>query len=131
MGDIFHYAGENYFRKQERDLLEELIAAPGSLIVSTGGGLPIYGDNMQRMNECGVTIYLARSAESIASRLTSFGRQKRPKLRGLNDEELLKFMQKEITERASRYAEAHLCLEADTLSDEEMMIRIEQFLARL
>ena len=36
--DIFHYAGEEYFRKAERGMLEQLIASGDDLVVSTGGG---------------------------------------------------------------------------------------------
>lgn len=41
--DIFHYAGEEYFRKAERGMLEQLIASGDDLVVSTGGGLPRLG----------------------------------------------------------------------------------------
>ena len=37
--DIFHYAGEEYFRKAERGMLEQLIASGDDLVVSTGGGV--------------------------------------------------------------------------------------------
>ena len=50
MCDIFHYAGEEYFRKAERGMLEQLIASGDDLVVSTGGGLPVWADNMARMN---------------------------------------------------------------------------------
>ena len=40
--DIFHYAGEEYFRKAERGMLEQLIASGDDLVVSTGGGLPVW-----------------------------------------------------------------------------------------
>ena len=51
--DIFHYAGEEYFRKAERGMLEQLIASGDDLVVSTGGGLPVWADNMARMNGAG------------------------------------------------------------------------------
>ena len=53
--DIFHYAGEEYFRKAERGMLEQLIASGDDLVVSTGGGLPVWADNMARMNGAGLT----------------------------------------------------------------------------
>lgn len=81
MCDIFHYAGEEYFRKAERGMLEQLIASGDDLVVSTGGGLPVWADNMARMNGAGLTVYIRRSAEQIAARLSPHGRWKRPKLR--------------------------------------------------
>ena len=68
--DIFHYEGEERFRTIEREVLEEVVASEQAAVVSTGGGLPAWGDNMARMNEVGRTIYLKRSAENIASRLS-------------------------------------------------------------
>ena len=76
--DIFHYAGEEYFRKAEREMLEQLIASGDDLVVSTGGGLPVWADNMARMNGAGLTVYIRRSAEQIAARLSPHGRWKRP-----------------------------------------------------
>ena len=72
--DIFRYQGEGYFRKCERMVLEELVDEE-AVVVSTGGGLPTWEDNMARMNEVGETIFLRRTAENIASRLSPYGRQ--------------------------------------------------------
>ena len=98
VSDIFRYEGEERFREVEREVLEEVIRE-GAAVVSTGGGLPIWRDNMQRMNQVGTTVYLKRSAENIASRLSPYGRQKRPRLRGLNDEELVAFMREDMGPR--------------------------------
>ena len=89
ISDIFRYEGEEYFRHKERELIEELALADDDVVISTGGGAPAWQDNMQRMNSIGKSFYLRRTAQQIASRLSPHGRQKRPKLRGLNDEELV------------------------------------------
>lgn len=128
VSDIFHYEGEEHFRQREREVLEQLIAQGQSLVVSTGGGLPVWRDNMARMNESGYVIYIHRSAENIASRLSPYGRQKRPKLRGLNDEELVLFMRQNMAERLPWYQQAQLCLDADGVEDEELLNRILNFL---
>ncbi len=123
--DIFRYEGEERFRAIEREVLETTIAA-GAAIVSTGGGLPVWGDNMERMNAAGRTIYLRRSAENIASRLSPYGRQKRPRLRGLNDEELVRFMREDMAAREAHYAKAALIIDCDALTDDEIMAMILQ-----
>lgn len=82
VADVFRYEGEARFREAEREALERAIAAGGEAVVSTGGGLPTWGDNMQRMNGVGHTVFLRRSAAQIASRLSPYGRRKRPRLRG-------------------------------------------------
>lgn len=121
--DIFLYEGEAYFRERERMMLEQIIAE-GAVVVSTGGGLPAWQDNMARMNAVGTTIFLRRSAENIASRLSPYGRQKRPRLRGLNDEELVAFMRQDMMARAPYYEAAKLLIECDTLTDDEILDRI-------
>lgn len=125
--DIFHYEGEERFRTIEREVLEEVITAERASVVSTGGGLPAWGDNMARMNEVGRTIYLKRSAENIASRLSPYGRQKRPRLRGLNDEELVIFMREDMAKRDPYYSQAVQVVACEGKSDEEIIREIVDF----
>ena len=91
VADVFRYEGEERFREVEREVLEQTLAGTAA-VVSTGGGLPVWRDNMARMNAAGFTVYLRREAEQIARRLSPYGRQKRPRLRGLGDAELVEFM---------------------------------------
>lgn len=124
ISDIFRYEGEEYFRKMERALIEELAQSEGDLVISTGGGAPAWQDNMQRMNQIGQSVYLRRTAQQIASRLSPHGRQKRPKLRGLNDEELVAFMTENMAQREPYYALAKHCIDCASLSDEELVKKI-------
>ena len=119
--DIFHYAGEEYFRKAERGMLEQLIASGDDLVVSTGGGLPVWADNMARMNGAGLTVYIRRSAGQIAARLSPHGRWKRPKLRGLDDRELVEFMSRNMAEREPFYGQAALTIDGGAMSDDEIL----------
>ncbi|MFI3328259.1 MAG: shikimate kinase [Rikenellaceae bacterium] len=125
VGDIFEKFGEARFREMERNVLDELIKSDKPCIVSTGGGLPLFGDNMEVMNGAGLTIYLHRTAENIASRLSAAGRYKRPKLRGLSDEELVAFMSKNIAERKPTYMKANCVVEAVPMNDDEILAFIE------
>ncbi len=118
IAEMFDTKGEEYFRDRENFVIKSLINNNINAIISTGGGAPIWGDNMSIMNQAGLTVYLSRSAENIAKRISHHGREKRPKLRGLSDEELIEVMQKGIAERDSRYREAHLVLEVDSYTDD-------------
>ncbi len=126
ISDIFYYQGEEYFRNAERSLIEELGAAEGDMVISTGGGAPTWKDNMECMNGLGSTIYLRRTAKQIASRLSPHGRQKRPKLRGLNDEELVAFMTTNMVEREPFYSQAKYCVDCVERSDAELIDYILQ-----
>ena len=127
VADIITYASEEYFRKAERRALERT-AELECAIISTGGGLPVWGDNQQWMAERGVSVYLKRTPEQIISRLSPHGRYKRPKLRGLNDEELLRVMQEGIAEREPIYSKADIVLDGSQMSDYEMVDRLVEFI---
>ncbi|MFI3289396.1 MAG: shikimate kinase [Rikenellaceae bacterium] len=127
ISDIFATKGEEHFRELESATLAELIAEGKSCIVSTGGGLPLWGDNMEVMNANGCTVYIRRTAENIASRLSPRGREKRPKLRGLSDEELVSFMSKNIAERDAVYCRANHTIEAVPLRDSEIIDTIIRY----
>ena len=120
VADVITYHGEEYFRCVEQAVLEST-AEEDNLVVSTGGGLPIWGDNMARIGQLGVSIYLRRSPQNILSRLSPYGRQKRPKFRGLNDEELLAFMTSHMAEREPVYSKADIVIDCDTMADSDII----------
>ncbi len=124
ISDIFQYEGEEYFRRLERSVIDEVADDTADVVVSTGGGLPVWKDNMETMNRVGTTVYIRRSAEQIASRLSPYGRQKRPKLRGLSDDEIVDFMTRNMAEREPYYARALHVLDTDGVSDGELADRI-------
>lgn len=124
VADLFRYEGEERFRAAERRALDALIDGAEAVVISTGGGLPVWRDNMERMNAAGLTVYLKRAPERIAGRLSPYGRQKRPRLRGLSDDELVAFMTRDMAEREPFYARARLTVACDGLSDDEIAARI-------
>ncbi|MDE5621717.1 MAG: shikimate kinase, partial [Alistipes sp.] len=88
------------------------------------GGLPLWRDNMERMNAAGLTVYLRRSAESISRRLSPYGRQKRPRLQGLSDEELVGFMKRDMEAREPFYSRAQVTIDCDAMTDDEAVERV-------
>ena len=121
VADVYQLGGADYFRRAERAVLEELIASERVLVVSTGGGLPVWEDNMARMNAAGTTVYLRRPVEQIIRRMSPYGRQKRPRLRGLSDDELLVFMRQDMADREPFYRQARLVAECAGKSDYELI----------
>ncbi len=103
---IFAEHGEAYFREKERDYLRNLNSAD-TLIISTGGGAPCFFDNMQRMNEKGITIYLNRSKEVVISQLMK-GIHKRPLLKGKSQKEVEEFYDFKMSERSPFYEQAKI-----------------------
>ena len=129
VADIITYAGEEYFRRAERRALEQT-AESESAIISTGGGLPVWGDNQAWIAEHGVSVYLKRTPEQILSRLSPHGRFKRPKLRGLSDEEVLKVMHEGIAEREPIYSQADVVIDCSEVSDYEIIDKLVEFLTK-
>ena len=121
VADIFYYQGEEYFRGSEQAVLEELATQRYEGIVATGGGLPAWEDNMERLNGIGKTIYLQRSPEQIMSRLSAYGREKRPMFRGKSDEERLQFMHEHLAQREPYYTKAHIIVDCNTMSDDAVV----------
>ena len=84
----------------------------------------MWGDNQAWIAEHGVSVYLKRTPEQIISRLSPYGRYKRPKLRGLNDEELLQVMREGIAEREPIYSKADIVIDCSQVSDWEIADRL-------
>ena len=127
VADIITYAGEEYFRQAERRALEQT-AEYESAIISTGGGLPVWGDNQKWIAEHGVSVYLKRTPEQILSRLSPLGRYKRPKLRGLSDEEVLQVMHEGIAEREPIYAKADIVIDCSEMNDYEIVDKLVELI---
>lgn len=63
---IFEEQGEDYFRKVEHECLVKLITEPtDGQVIACGGGTPCYYDNMERMRQAGVVVYLEATPEYL------------------------------------------------------------------
>ena len=127
VADIITFAGEEYFREAERRALEQT-AEYENVVISTGGGLPVWGDNQKWIAAHGVSVYLQRTPEQILSRLSPHGRFKRPKLRGLSDEEVLQVMREGIAEREPIYDKADIVFDCSEVGDHEITDKLVEFL---
>ena len=65
---LFETIGEDNFRELEKKVILEM-QNHQSFVLATGGGLPCYNDNMQFLNELGLTIYIKNSTEELVKRL--------------------------------------------------------------
>lgn len=67
--DIFKKKGETYFRKVERHCLLDVLPMKKNLVLASGGGTPCFFDNMDKMKNNGVTIFLNPPLATIKARL--------------------------------------------------------------
>ena len=103
---IFEEKGEAGFREIERRTLQE-ISSFENTVISTGGGLPCFFDNMDLMNKTGITIYLRAEVNELVGRL-SFDKHKRPLIKGKNKEELREFVEINLKKREPFYNRAKI-----------------------
>jgi shikimate kinase len=87
IGDIFKKYGEPYFRKREQELICELAAQRG-LVIATGGGIVLNGENVRILRDSGYLVWLDAEMGEVAARLA--GDTTRPLLAGQGDSDVAK-----------------------------------------
>ncbi len=68
--EIFEKKGEIYFRKLEREALEEILASEENVVLSLGGGTPVYYNNMEIINHNSKSFFLRSSVGTLVERLS-------------------------------------------------------------
>jgi shikimate kinase len=79
---------------------------------------------MQWMNENGVTVYLEMTPPQLVSRLHN--REKRPLLKGMDDEQLLAFIINKLEERNQFYNQAKVTVNSFDLDPKDLLEEIKQ-----
>lgn len=115
IAEYFEKYGEEEFRIAEHNWLKELQDQPK--VIATGGGMPCFFDNMQVMNQKGVTLYLERPVKELYHRLKN-AKQKRPLLNQLNEDELLSYIENKLEEREPFYMKANFTLTREQQTEE-------------
>lgn len=123
---IFEEIGESGFRQLEREALIQTSQLEGDYVVSTGGGTPCKGDNMEIMKENGLTIYLKLDSGVLASRLVS-AKRVRPLLAGLDLEGIKAKIDSLLVEREPFYSKAHITVEGFCLSTKDLYTIITSY----
>jgi len=119
---IFDKRGELYFRKAERQALQQLIAQQNSGVISLGGGTPCYFENMNDLAQSKhYSIYLKASIPTLVGRLKD-EKVMRPMIDHLTDDAALtEFIGKHLFERNAFYQKAKTVFTIDGLSVDEIV----------
>lgn len=117
--EIFEFKGENYFRNLETRFLESLNNS-SNYVIATGGGAPCFADNMQLMNEKGVTVYLKLSPANLASRLEN-ARSIRPLIASIPADELTDYIREQLGEREKYYNQARCVIKAENVKPDHVI----------
>jgi len=123
---IFNFFGEEVFRQIEKQALLE-VSEEDNVVIATGGGTPCFEDNMNLMNEFGISIYLYLNENQLFSRLIN-AKKKRPLIKDKNSEELIKFITNKLQEREVFYKKSKIIVDAFDIKFLDVYFRIKELL---
>ncbi len=107
----FQKNGEGAFREVESKVLLELLKVE-NVVISTGGGTPCEGDNMDRMLQAGTVVHLDLPMDVLLDRVERKGGD-RPLLFGLKGEALRSRVEELLAPRLPFYIRAHMRIRAN------------------
>jgi len=120
IADVFSEKGEEYFRYQEKQTLEELINEEESFVLSCGGGTPCFFNNIELMLKSGKVLWLNTSIDVLTERLMK-ERTSRPLIRDISEEELRRYVVRKLSERKLYYEQADAMVNEESITLEELI----------
>ena len=126
ISSFFEKYGENLFRELEHKILLETIE-DDNCIISTGGGLPCFHNNMDIIKENGISIYLNMSPISIIHRINN-SKKKRPLLQNKSPEELQEYIENLLREREVFYNQANLKIKGEDPNIKEIQSELSSYI---
>lgn len=134
VAEIFSAHGEQRFRELERELLDQLArenpVQSAWTIYATGGGLPVYNNNLQRLNGLGKVIALDADLTTLVNRVKS--NWARPLLAAAEnahaDNELRTRLSELLAQRAAVYAQAGYKIDTSGLDPQQVADEIIRIL---
>jgi shikimate kinase len=109
---IFEKNGEPFFRKIEKQIIDQ-VSAKQRHVVALGGGAVLNPDNWRKITESGITVCLEASKELIYRRI--YTKNTRPLLSHDSPDELMEKITVKLSERRPYYQKAQFVL---TVSDD-------------
>ncbi len=115
--EIFSKKGEKYFRELERQLIKNEISFCNNCVISTGGGMPCFFDNMKNLKSKGWVIFLNIPFDEIVKRVRNT--DKRPLFKDVEKAKKL------YLERIDCYKQAHFIINLENRK-EKIVEKIEK-----
>lgn len=123
ISEIFQKKGEIYFRKKEKEYLNLFFKEYKDAVLSTGGGTPVFYDNLENINRNSFSVYLRATPSTLSNRLIS-QKENRPLIAHLKEEELPEFIAKHLFERNVFYEKADCVVPTDGKKIDEVVDEI-------
>ncbi len=126
ISEIFEAKGEQYFRNLEHELVKKLAEYP-SCVIATGGGMPVYNNNMKILNHAGITYYLKVSVKVLTERI--FSDFSRPLVRNLKTKnKLYHYISGQMSLRSTYYNQSMKVIRSTNKSVNDICIEITNHL---
>lgn len=122
INNFFEKYGQDLFRELEHKLLLTLIEKD-NIIISTGGGLPCFHNNMELIKQNGISIHINMSFKSIIHRQKK-SKKNRPLLRNKSQEEIEIFLQDLLAKRIGIYNQSNIIIKGEDLNIKELKEKI-------
>lgn len=119
ISEIFELYGEQFFRNQETKYLRNF-DTKNNVVLATGGGTACFNDNMQWMNEQGITIWIDEPIDVLVNRLVK-EKAHRPLIKNLNDAELKYFLEQKLQQRKPFYSKAKYIISSKEDTTEKLI----------
>ncbi|KWW38804.1 MAG: shikimate kinase [bacterium F083] len=126
VNDFFNKYDEPLYRKLESEVLKATESLD-HVVVSTGGGTACFFDNMDWMNQHGLTVFLRISPQAAVDRVIH-SRHKRPLVEGKSEEELTEFVNQHYASRLPFYEQARITAKSEDFDIESLMEAIKDIL---
>lgn len=101
---IISINGEDHFRHLETSILKGL-EKENNIVISCGGGAPMFFDNLEFMKKHGIVIWLNTNLNTISSRIQK-NLTRRPMFEGLNSLEIDSKLSELFIQREKKYKKA-------------------------
>lgn len=115
VSEIFAREGQEGFRNIEKEKLREVVKKENA-IIACGGGTPCFFDNMDFLNDHGLTVYLKTSKAVLLKRLIVMN-QTRPLVAGKNKAEIALTIEEQLQSRQPFYEKAKIHWNGDLLEN--------------
>ncbi len=122
--EIFASKGEKEFRSMENNALKKVLEKTDA-VISCGGGTPCYFNNMELMNNNGITIYLKMSVDALVNRLVN-AKEKRPLIQNKTEPELRAFIARQLEKREDQYHLAQYTIKGKNLDVDELVAFVRE-----
>jgi len=124
ISEIFAEEGEAYFRNLEAKVLR-WFDGKKNFVLATGGGTPCFHDNIEWMNENGITVWLNEPVDVLVERLKP-EKAHRPLISELTDDQLGVFLTKKLAERAPFYSKAKHAVAYSAMKEKDFIKLLEE-----